>query len=183
MSRTQQGSRRARRGATLMESMATMVVLIFGIMGVTLTVLAASRQNRRNLTQAQASLIAERELERITALGCTGVAPAPLCGNIQALDGTTRTLWWAADGEPSETAPPPGLPRLQFDVAVDVDPGPGGLFEGIAMGSPPVNRVVAGQMLEQVINVRVLVSWRAPQLLGIADTTRYAVALQTRMVP
>ncbi len=179
----QQGRRRARRGATLMEAMATMVVLVFGIMGVSLTVLAASRQNRRNLTQAQASLIAERELERVVALGCTGVAPAPLCGNIQALDNTTRTYWWAADGEPSDVAPPAGVPRLQFDVAIDVDPGPGNTFEGVAMGSPAVNRAVGGQTLVDVINVRVLVSWRAPPLLGLADTARYAVALQTRMVP
>lgn len=169
------------RGATLMEAMATMVVLVVGILAVSLTVLAASRQNRRNLIQAQASIIAERELERIVAMGCTGVPPNALCGNIQDLDGTTRQFWWAADGEPKTVAPPAGQPRLRFDVAVDVDPGPGGAFEGIARGSPAVDRVVNGQQIMQVINVRVLVSWLDPTLTGVGAPSRRAVALQTRM--
>lgn len=165
----------------MVEAMATMLVLVVGILAVSLTVLAASRQNRRNLIQAQASIIAERELERIVAMGCTGLAPNPLCGNIQALDGNTRQLWWAADGQPQSTLPAPGQPRLQFDVAVDVDPGPGGAFEGVAQGNPPVNRVVNGQQLIQVVNVRVVVSWLDPTLTGVGPLTRRAVALQTRM--
>jgi type II secretory pathway pseudopilin PulG len=175
---------RALRGATLLESMATMVVLVFGILGVALTVLAASRQNRRNLIQAQASLIAERELERITAMGCVGPTAAP-CQNIQGLDGFTQTLWWAADGEPFTQAPGPTDPaRLRFDIAVDVDPGPGGAFEGAERGSPVLNRQVAGRNLQQVVNVRVLVSWPDTLLNNFGvNTPRRAVVLQTRMVP
>ncbi|MFP2928030.1 hypothetical protein ACLESO_23080 [Pyxidicoccus sp. 3LG] len=173
----------ASRGATLLEAIATMVVLLIGILGVALTVLAASRQNRRNLIQAQASLIAEQELERITAMGCTGL-PASPCSNIQALDGSTRQVWWAAGGMPRTQAPGAGQPpRLRFDVAVDVDPGPGGTYEGNARGSPPVNRLVGATQLQEVINVRVLVSWPDMPLTGLSANARRAVALQTRMVP
>lgn len=181
MSRPRQGRAGGPRGATLMEAMATMVVLIVGILAVSLTVLAASRQNRRNLIQTQASVIAERELERIIAMGCTGVAPTP-CSNVQALDGFTRPLWWAASGQPQEVAPGVGQTRLRFDVAVDVDPNVAGLYEGIAQGSPAVNRFIDGQQLQQVINVRVLVSWQ-DSVTGLSAGTRRAVALQTRMVP
>ncbi|WP_240359062.1 type IV pilus modification PilV family protein [Pyxidicoccus trucidator] len=163
--------------------MATMVVLIVGILAVSLTVLAASRQNRRNLIQAQASVIAERELERIIAMGCTGVPPTP-CSNVQGLDGFTRRMAWAVSGQPQEVVVPgPVPPGLLFDVAVDVDPNLAGLYEGVAMGSPALNRFVDGQQLQQVINVRVLVSWQDNLMSGLAPDTRRAVVLQTRMVP
>ncbi|MCP3144154.1 hypothetical protein [Pyxidicoccus xibeiensis] len=180
---TRQHGGRPRRGATLLEAMATMVVVVIGILGVALIVLAAARQNRRNLIQAQAGLIAERELERITAMGCTGVMPTP-CSNIQALDGSTRQLWWAADGEPQAQAPSAGETRLRFDVAVDVDPNAMGGFEGTARGSPAVDRMVGGLQLQQVVNVRVLVTWPDTLLNGFGtNSRRRAVALQTRMVP
>jgi hypothetical protein len=184
VSRPRQGKVGRHRGATLMEAMATMVVLIVGILAVSLTVLAASRQNRRNLIQAQASVIAERELERIIAMGCTGVPPAAPCVNVQNLDGFTRQMSWAVSGLPQEVVPgSPPPPGLLFDVAVDVDPDAAGLFEGVAMGSPALNRFVDGQQLQQVINVRVLVSWQDNLMSGLAPDTRRAVVLQTRMVP
>lgn len=173
-----------RTGATLLEAMATMAVLVVGILAVSLTVLAASRQNRRNLVQAQAGLIAEQELERITAMGCTGALATP-CDNVQALDGVTRQVWWAADGEPRDVAPPPGEPpRLRFDVALDVDPNTAGAYEGTARGAPALDRMEKGQALQQVINVRVTVSWQDTLLPGFGTSPlRRAVALQTRMVP
>ncbi|NMO16054.1 hypothetical protein HPC49_39840 [Pyxidicoccus fallax] len=165
--------------------MATMAVLLVGILAVSLTVLAAARQNRRNLIQAQATLIAEQELERIIGIGCAGPLGQP-CSNIQALDNLPRPpVFWAADGELSTTqnANPGRSNRLRFDVAVDVDPGAGGGFEGGARGSPAVDRVEGGAQLQQVINVRVVVSWQDSLLAGLAPATRRAVVLQTRMAP
>ncbi|HZI13286.1 MAG TPA: hypothetical protein VE153_23090 [Myxococcus sp.] len=172
------GPARARRGTTLLEAIATMAVLVVGIMAVSMTVLAASRQNRRNLAQSQASLIAEQELERITAMGCTGPDTSP-CGNIQALDGNTRQVWWATDGEPRAQGP-----GQRFDIALDVDPNASNQYEGSARGSPALDRTEGGQQLRQVINVRVTVSWQDTLLPGFGTTPlRRAVALQTRMVP
>jgi type II secretory pathway pseudopilin PulG len=173
------GLSRARRGVTLLESIATMAVLVVGILAVSMTVLAASRQNRRNLAQAQASLIAEQELERITAIGCTGPTTTP-CDNIQSMDGRTRQVFWATDGEPRAQAP-----GQRFDIAVDVDPNNTATpYEGTARGSPALDRTEGGQQLRQVINVRVTVSWQDTLLPGFGTTPlRRAVALQTRMVP
>lgn len=163
---------RAHRGITLLEAMATMAVVVFGILGVSLVVLASSKQNRRNLVQAQASLIAEQELERIVAQRCAAQPPAAPCANIAALDNTTRTVWWSSNGTPREVAPGVGDPaRLRYEVAVDVDPP----FEGQEVGSPAVSRMVTGQVLANAVNVRVTVSWLD------ADRGRRAVALQTRM--
>ncbi|MFY2564358.1 type IV pilus modification PilV family protein [Corallococcus terminator] len=167
-------SRRARRGVTLLESMATMTVVVFGILGVALAVLASSKQNRRNLIQAQAGLIAEQELERITAMTCATPAPGRPCANIEALDRSIRSVWWSSNGTPRDTVPGAGDPvRLKYDVAVDVDPP----MEGDERGSPQLNRTIATQALINVVNVRVTVSWRDP------DAGRRAVALQTRMSP
>jgi hypothetical protein len=152
--------------------MATMAVVVFGILGVSLVVLASSKQNRRNLIHAQAGLIAEQELERIVAMRCTAEPPAAPCASVIALDRTTRTVWWSSNGTPREVAPGAGDPaRLRYEVAVDVDPP----FEGQETGSPLLTRMVAGQPLANVINVRVTVSWLDP------DLGRRAVALQTRM--
>jgi type II secretory pathway pseudopilin PulG len=167
-----------KRGATLLEAMATMAVLVVGIMAVAMTVLAASRQNRRNLMQSQAGLIAEQELERILAMGCSGPVASP-CSNIQNLDGNTRQVWWATDGQPRASGP-----GQRFDIALDVDPNASNQFEGTATGSPPVNRNEGGFTLQQVINVRVTVSWQDTLLPGFGTSPlRRAVALQTRMVP
>lgn len=167
-------SRRTRRGVTLLEAMATMTVVVFGILGVALAVLASARQNRRNLIQAQAGLIAEQELERISAMKCVTPAPARPCANIEALDRQTRPVWWSSNGTPRDVIPGAGDPvRLKYDVAVDVDPP----MEGEERGSPQLVRVVASQTLLNVVNVRVTVSWLD------ADAGRRAVALQTRMSP
>jgi Tfp pilus assembly protein PilE len=166
-------SRRHARGLTLLETMATAAVLMVGILGVLTVLVAASRQNRRNNNQTQATLIAEQELERIVALRCMGNDAAP-CSNIQALDDSVRSVWWSANGEMSEVAPGPGTPlRLQYTVAVDVDPP----VEGGEEGSPSLTRIVAGQSLPagMIVNVRVTVSWQEPSV------ARRAVALQTRM--
>ncbi|MBZ4415267.1 hypothetical protein K8638_02080 [Myxococcus sp. RHST-1-4] len=152
--------------------MATMAVVVFGILGISLVVLASSKQNRRNLIHAQAGLIAEQELERIVSMRCAAPPPAAPCANVAALDDTTRTVWWSSNGTPREVAPGAGDPeRLRYEVAVDVDPP----FEGQETGSPVLNRLVAGQPLSSVVNVRVTVSWLD------ADLGRRAVALQTRM--
>jgi hypothetical protein len=153
--------------------MATAVVLLVGILGVLLVLVAASRQNRRNNTQTQAQLIAEQELERIVALRCRGPEGAT-CSNIQQLDDSVRQVWWSANGQMSEVAPPPGAPtQMQYTVAVDVDPP----VEGGEQGSPSLTRTVSGIALPagQLVNVRVTVSWQEPSF------PRRAVALQTRM--
>ncbi|WP_163990437.1 type IV pilus modification PilV family protein [Pyxidicoccus caerfyrddinensis] len=166
-------SRRHARGITLLETIATAAVLMVGILGVLTVLVATSRQNRRNNNQTQATLIAEQELERIVALRCMGSDAAP-CSNIQALDDSVRQVWWSANSEMAEVAPAAGsTPRMQYTVAVDVDPP----VEGGEEGSPSLTRLVAGQSLPtgMIVNVRVTVSWKEPSV------PRRAVALQTRM--
>ena len=173
MSRQSPQARRHERGLTLLESMATAVVLMIGILGVLIVLVAASRQNRRNDNQTQATLIAEQELERIVALRCKGEGTTP-CSNIQEMDRRVRQVWWAANGEMSEVAPVAGEPpRMEYTVAVDVDPP----VEGGEQGSPLLSRPIAGITIPtgHVVNVRVTVSWEEPSF------PRRAVALQTRM--
>ena len=78
------------RGVTLVESLATMAILVGGIAAIGMTVVGTAKINRRNLTQAQALVVAERELERITQLGCDGVIPLDPCANLKALDGAAQ---------------------------------------------------------------------------------------------
>ncbi|WP_228556643.1 hypothetical protein [Myxococcus sp. AB025B] len=167
--------RHSRRGATLLEAMATMVVVVFGILGIALAVLASAKQNRRNLIQAQAGLIAEQEMERITAMRCATPAPGRPCENIEALDRDRHEVWWSANGTPRYLAPGAGEPvRMKYDVAVDVDPP----MEGEEAGTPSLARdVLPGLRLANVVNVRVTVSWTDQ------DKVLRAVALQTRMTP
>ncbi|QSQ28367.1 hypothetical protein JY651_33895 [Pyxidicoccus parkwayensis] len=153
--------------------MATAAVLMVGILGVLIVLVAASRQNRRNNNQTQASLIAEQELERIVSLRCKGNDASP-CSNIQALDDSVRRVWWSANGDMSEVAPAPGAtPQMEYTVAVDVDPP----YEGGEQGVPSLTRTEAGISLPagMIVNVRVTVSWAEP------SAPRRAVALQTRM--
>lgn len=163
------------RGATLIEVMATMAVLLIAVAGITLMVLGATRQNRRNLGAAQASMVAERYLEQIVARGCDDMAGNP-CSNVKALDRSTFTVCWTAGGEALEIPVADACPggARDYRVAVDVDghgttPGGAALWEGAERGDPQIPAA------SNVLNVRVTVSWEndPPQV----------VALQTRIAP
>lgn len=171
-----------RRGVTLVEVAVSMAVLAMGIAAVGSLVLVANGQNRRTLAMSQAEAIAQRELERILALGCTnGGSDTIFCDNVRALDRSVYNVPWAAAGNPnlSGTAAP-GV--RNFHVEVDVD-GPGNCnavscFEGSETGAPVLARaLVPGQPLPHILNVRVTVSWTEP------ERPRQVVALQTRVTP
>ncbi len=164
---------RAQRGATLIEVMATGVVLILGLLGAAMLVHYTAKQNRRTLTQTQAQLIAERELERISALGCQNDPP---CANIQALAAASPySVWQRVNGGILTAAPAAGEPPArEYSVMVDVDPP----FEDGEVGEPAVNRVLANGQVGNLVNVRVAVSWKEPG----EDRSRVFV-LQTRMAP
>ncbi|MBJ6761369.1 hypothetical protein JGU66_11390 [Myxococcaceae bacterium JPH2] len=154
--------------------MATAVVLLVGMLAVMAALLAASKQNRRNLVQTQATHVAEQELERIAGTRCDNIDRADPCANIKRMDQTQRKVFWSANGEPSDSPSPPGAqPQLEYDVAIDVDPP----FEGSEVGSPSLTRLEATVPLANVLNVRVTVSWELP------GAERRAVALQTRVAP
>lgn len=163
-------TRRARlqRGITLIETMATMAILTVGLLAVSLTVLQTVKSNRRSLSQAQASVLAERELESIVAMGCRASALANACANITALDGTERgPFYWTADGAMTDVEPTE--PARQYQVLVDVDPP----AEDGETGAPAFDGVSPN-----IINVRVTVRWQE------ANEDQFeAVALQTRMAP
>ncbi len=162
-----------RRGITLIETMATMAILIGGIGAVGMTVAGTSTLNRRNLRQSQALLLAERELARLTQAGCDGVAPLDPCANLKALDGAVLPpVFWAANGKLADTAGS-GSPRARFDVAVDVDPP----FEAAEVGVPSLVRPLAGSEAGNLVNVKVTVSWNEP------DRVPQTMVLQTRVAP
>lgn len=164
--------RRAERGITFLEVMATGVVLILGLLGAALLVSYTNRQNRRTLSQTQAQIIAERELERISAMRCV---PDPPCNNIQLLDDQSWSVYQRANSEVLTTAPGPGdEPAREYHVAIDVDPP----VEGSEVGEPALTRDLGNGQSGNQVNVRVTVSWRdTPQ------SPRRAVVLQTRMAP
>ncbi len=168
---------RSARGMTLIETMATMVVLSFGLLGVTFVVLQGSRTNRRTYAQQQAYAIAEMELERIIRMGCTRAGPE--CSNLSPLDDTTSDVYWGAEGAYS-TVPDAGAgtsPR-RYRVAIDIDPP----FEGAETGSPPTARVgTINGIQTTIVNVRVTVSWQEDGL-GPNPPTRVA-SVQTRVSP
>ncbi|MCP3102473.1 hypothetical protein LZ198_26725 [Myxococcus sp. K15C18031901] len=168
-------SRRAARGITLLEVLATAVVLLLGLVAASQVVVATVAQNRRVLSQAQAQVIAERTLERLVGLGCAAGPPSP-CGPLMALDAAPdEVVYWSASGEPSATATADdGSPRRAYTVNVDVDPP----FEGSERGQPALDRALdsAGQP-GQMVNVRVTVMWDEP------GRPRQALALQTRISP
>ena len=155
----------SRRGITLVESMATMAILAFGLAAVGMTVSGTAKLNRRNLMQAQALVVAERELERVTELGCDGLVELDPCANLKALNGAVLApVFWSANGR-VEAAAGTSPSRTRFDVALDVDPP----FEGAETGAP--------RLSGNVVNVRVIVSWDE------RDRPKQAVALQTRVAP
>ncbi len=165
----------APRGATLIEAMATMVVLLIGILAISLLILGASKYNRRNLAAVQAAMVAERYLEQLHARGCAQT-PGNLCDNVKAFDNTLRTVCWSASGEAEEVAADVVCDdnRRAYRVAVDVDghgtrPDGTSLWEGSERGDPMIDPASA------VLNVRVAVSWD--------DDVQQVVALQTRIAP
>jgi type II secretory pathway pseudopilin PulG len=171
---------RARRGASFIEVMAAMGVMCMGIAAIGSLVLATVGQNRRTLAQAQAEAVAQRELERILALGCTnGSSDTAFCDNVRSLDRTGYDVAWGVSSLPG--APPvPGARTYHVDVDVD---GPGNCnggtcYEGNETGAPLLTRaLVPGQPAPRLLNVRVTVSWTE------RDRPRQAVALQTRVAP
>lgn len=168
------------RGLSILETIATAAVLMLGILGIMLTLGAASRHNRRNNNLSQANLIAEQELERVVNLRCVGEPLNDPCVNIKQLDNTGRDVWWSANGRMTETPPLPGAtPQMAYTLTLDVDPP----FEGAETGEPALNRAIplphaSNLALHQVVNVRVTVSW-----MEEPGAPRRAVALQTRMAP
>jgi prepilin-type N-terminal cleavage/methylation domain-containing protein len=169
---------RPHRGVTLLEVMATMVVLLLGIAAAMTVVSATSRSNRRTLTATQAQLIAERYLENITAEGCTPIPPA--CSNLQHWDNNRFLVYQTSAGELRETAPPASILARQYEVSVDVDaPMLLGSIENASVGEPAVDRNLVGTNTGNLANIRVAVSWEEP---GVR-TGRQVVVMQTRMAP
>jgi prepilin-type N-terminal cleavage/methylation domain-containing protein len=168
---------RSARGMTLIETMATMVVLSFGLLGVTFVVLQGSRTSRRSYTQQQAYSIAEMELERLIRLGCT--RDGFLCSNLVGFDGNTSTVYWGAEGAYS-TSPDggAGTTSREFQVAIDIDPP----FEGAETGSPPTARIGVVNLIQTtIVNIRVSVSWREDTQADTAPMR--VVSVQTRVSP
>jgi len=164
------------RGAGLIEVMATMAVMTFGILALGLTVSQTATQTRRNLSATQAQMVAERVLEGIVQEGCTGTIESGPCTNLIARE-APRDFWVSAAGEVAEVqSTAPGLNQRRYHVSVDVDPP----YENpaVAHGSPPVDRqLVPGAPPGNVVNVRVSVTWQEP------GRPTQAVALQTRVSP
>lgn len=168
------------RGTTLIEVLAAMGVMAMGIAAIGSLVLVGTGQNRRTLAMAQAEAIAQQELERILAQGCSnGNSDTAFCDNVRALDRTGYDLSWSV-----ATQPTPGVTAgsRTYHVDRDVD-GPGACngapcFEGNETGAPLLTRpLVPGQPAPRVLNVRVTVSWTEH------DRPRQAVVLQTRVAP
>jgi Tfp pilus assembly protein PilV len=166
------------RGATLIEVMATTLVLLLGLGAAMMMVTETARQNRRNLTATQAQLIAEQELETLVAQGCT---PQPPCDNIRQYDRSplnSYPLWQTASGELLREPPAnAAVVARQFRVDIDVD-GPD-QYEGGERGAPRLDRTLVDGLRGPVYNVRLSVSWEEPGGLG----QRQVVVLQTRMAP
>jgi len=170
----------SRRGTTLIEVMAAMGVMAVGIAAIGSLVLAATSQNRRTLAMAQAEAVAQRELERVLALGCTnGASDTAFCDNVRALDRTGYDVAWGVSALPG-TAPDPATRTYHVDLDVDAPGDCNGspCFEGSETGAPLLARaLVPGQGPPRLLNVRVTVSWVE------RDRPRQAVALQTRVAP
>jgi type II secretory pathway pseudopilin PulG len=163
------------RGFTLVEALVMGAVLALGLASAMQVATASAAFSRRNLAQTQATLIAERELERLIAMGCDDLIEDEPCKNIKDFDSApTRSVWWSADGEAYED--PPGAtdpPRREYRISVDVDPP----YEGDEHGEPDMTQPLAGAGLARRVNVRVQVSWTEP------GRPRQVVALQTRIAP
>lgn len=168
------------RGMSMVETLVALAVSAIGLTGVAALVVASSTVVKRNYAVTQAQAVAQRELERIVALGCNDN-----CANIKQLDGNARTLYWSATGDLTETAPPTGPSnpvKMQFRVSVDVDPP----YEGAERGVPRLDRpldgtnTVVGAVAGGMVNVRVNVSWT--DTVGRGRPRQVAV-MQTRMAP
>ncbi len=164
--------RSAQRGVSFLEVLATMAVLVTGMTGAALVVGQTSKQNRRALSEQQALLIADVELERIRSVGCDREQDD--CLNLHPLDGTGYSVWQTAAGETLRQQP--AIAARRYDVRVDVDPP----FEGTETGSPALGREVRGVALfnDRLVNVRVVVSWTEP-----GEPRSHSVVLQTRLTP
>ena len=172
--------RRAHRGITLLEVLATMAVLLLGMAAAMTMLMQTSGSNRRTLTATQAQLIAEQELENIASMGC---AVDPPCSNLLTLDRTNYTVWQTSAGELRRTPPPADVNARPYEVVIDVDSAalPASIEAG-SVGSPALNRdLIPGTAgsVGNLANVRVSVSWEEP---GITNR-RPVVVLQTRMAP
>jgi len=171
---------RPRRGVSFIEVLAAMGVMAMGIAAISSLVLATSAQNRRSLAQAQAEAVAQRELERIVALGCTnGSSDTAFCDNIRSLDRTGYDVSW---GAATQIGTSPTTATRVYHVDVDVDGAGncngGPCFEGNETGAPLLGRtLVPGQPPPHILNVRITVSWLE------RERPRQAVALQTRVAP
>ncbi len=158
-----------------------MGVMAMGIAAVGSLVLSATTQNRRTLATAQAEAIAQRELERVLALGCNNpTSDTAFCDNVRALDRTGYVVTWGAT---SMLGSAPTAATRSYRVDIDVD-GPGNCnggnpcFEGNETGAPLLARpLVPGQPAPHLLNVRVTVSWLE------RERARQSVALQTRVAP
>ncbi len=156
-----------------MEAMVTMALGALGIVGVMSLLLSSSALVRRGNTEAQALMLAQRELESIASRGCTAN-----CDNVLALDNSVKRVWASTTSGLVNVVPAPGDPvRREFRLVIDADAP--GHFEGAETGSPALARPLdgTGAVAGTVVNVRVTVSWE--QSAGV----QRAVALQTRVSP
>jgi type II secretory pathway pseudopilin PulG len=167
---------------SLVETLVALAVSAIGMTGVAALVMASSTVVKRNYAITQAQAVAQRELERIVALGCNDN-----CANIKLLDGNARSLYWNATGELTDTPPavgPTNPVKAEFRVSVDVDPP----YEGAERGIPRLDRpmdttnAVVGTLTGGMVNVRVSVSWQDTAGKTAARPRQVAV-LQTRMAP
>jgi len=178
----QRAPRQQDRGSSLLEVMATMAVMAFGIVSLAMTVSHTAGATRKNLRLTHGQMVAERVLEELTVMGCaTPVATDPNpCFDLVNRDRTSRHFWVSAEGDMAETTivgptdPNGRTDRQYYHVAIDVDPP----FEGAELGDPQVTRPLALGSVGRVVNVRVTVSWLEP-----TQNTMQTAILQTRVSP
>lgn len=158
-----------------------MAIVAMGIAAMGSLVIASASQNRRTFANAQAEAIAQQELERVLALGCTnGSSDTDFCDNVRQLDRTGYDVAWSVAALPGTNAA--GSAR-KYHVDIDVDGsgncnGANACFEGSETGAPLLTRtLVPGQPAPRILNVRVTVSWSE------RERPRQAVVLQTRVAP
>ncbi|MBN8229229.1 prepilin-type N-terminal cleavage/methylation domain-containing protein [Corallococcus macrosporus] len=166
--------KRASRGVTLLEVMATMAVMLLGVAAAMTVVSQTTRSNRRTLTANQAQIIAEQTLERFLQVGCQGRV------NCDVPD-ETFDVYQTSEGFLRDTAPvDPTVVARKYTVTVDVDNSkiPGSI-EGGKVGEPALTRALVGATTGTLVNVRVSVSWDEPGIRA----GRQMVVLQSRMAP
>lgn len=171
-----------RRGMTMLEVMFTMAVLTTGMLGTMAVVSETVKYNRRSSSGTQAQTIADRVLEEISSRGCQPIfgMGSDACGNVKALDQTSRDFYWSIDGRLAEklsTTDYQGLPlqggqpppdAKHYIAYVDVDPP----FESGESYASAALLNTGG-----VVNVRVTVVW------DDGGGVMQSVALQTRVRP